>query len=182
MKFAKYIILSLMLSLLFGCNDSNEAEESSNNSLPVDSSMADEKGPPVDVDRKLIQNIDWEVSETFNSGSFVMRGLPEKVAFIDEPFKENIGNKYMWHFWGDIPDGKLTVLAIKEGSNEIVPALIVSSYEDERYVWTSISPAGPNNGADAHLPSNMKLNEKGKWALLVYLGENHVDNIVVEVN
>ncbi|WP_347553235.1 DUF4871 domain-containing protein (plasmid) [Pseudalkalibacillus hwajinpoensis] len=129
-----------------------------------------------------MQNIDWEVSETFNSGSYVMRGLPEKIGLIDAPFKKSIVKKYMWHFWGDIPDGELTVLAIREGSNEIVPALIVPSPEEERFVWTYDSPGGPNNGADASLPSNMQLDKKGKWALLVYLGEKYFDNIVVEVN
>ena len=182
MKFAKYIFMSLMLIMLFGCNDTNEKEESINNSVSVNSSKTEEKEPPVNVDKKVIQNIDWEVSGTFNSGSYVMRGIPEKVGFIDAPFIKNSGQKYMWHFWGDIPDGELTVLAIKKGSNEIVPALIVPSIEDERYVWTYNSPAGPNNGADAHLPSNLKLNEKGKWALLVYLGDKYFDNIVVEVS
>ncbi|MCA0173083.1 DUF4871 domain-containing protein [Bacillus sp. RAR_GA_16] len=182
MKFAKYIFVSLMLVTLFGCNDTNETEETINNSVSVNSSKTEEKKPPVNVDKKVIQNIDWEISETFNSGSYVMRGVPEKISFIDEPFKKSIVKKYMWHFWGDIPDGNLTVLAIREGGNEIVPALIVPSPEDERFVWTYDSPGGPNNGADAHLPSNLKLDEKGKWALLVYLGEDYFDNIVVEVS
>lgn len=162
--------------MLFGCNDMNETEETITHSVSV------EKEPPVSVDKEIIQNIDWEVSDPFKSSSYIMRGIPEKVGFIDEPFKKNSAQKYMWHFWGDIPDGKLTVVAIKKGRNDIFPALIVSSFEDEQYVWTYESPAGPNNGADAHLPSNMKLNEKGKWALLVYIGDTYFDTIVVEVS
>lgn len=171
-----------MLIMLFGCNNTVETEESINNSVSAISSKTEEKEPPVNVDKKVIQNIDWEVSETFNSGSYVMRGVPDKVGFIDEPFIKSSGKKYMWHFWGAIPEGDLKVLAIKKGSNEIVPALIDPSAEDVHYVWTYDSPAGPINGADASLPSNMQLNKKGKWALLVYIGDKYFDKIVVEVN
>ena len=58
MKFAKYFFVSLMFIMLFGCNEANETEESINNSVSVNSSKAEEKEPPVNVDKKVIQNID----------------------------------------------------------------------------------------------------------------------------
>ena len=136
-----------------------------------------EKNVPISIEEQIIQNINWEVSETFQADNYTMRGTPTKVAFIDAPFVQSEGQKYMWHFWGDIPDGKLTVVGIKKDSKEFVPVLT----RDEQYVWSYGHPAGPNNGADAHLPSTMELPERGKWALLVYLGDNYIDHIVVDV-
>jgi Domain of unknown function (DUF4871) len=134
--------------------------------------------PPVRVDEKVIRNIDWQVSPVFSAGGYQMRGVPNKVAFIDAPFFANQNGKYMWHFWGDsIPEGKVTIVAVKEGSGAITPALTL----DGKSVWTTGGLGGPNNGADAHLPSNMMLGERGKWALLVYIGNTFWDYVVVEV-
>ncbi|WP_239691248.1 DUF4871 domain-containing protein, partial [Geobacillus proteiniphilus] len=63
--------------------------------------MSDIEKIPVKIDQKVISHINWEVSPVFQSGNYKMRGVPNKVGFIDEPFIANKDSKYMWHFWGD---------------------------------------------------------------------------------
>ncbi|WP_221563386.1 DUF4871 domain-containing protein [Alkalihalobacillus sp. TS-13] len=134
----------------------------------------------VDVSDEMIEEINWEVSPEFQAGTYMMRGIENKVGFIDAGFVANQGNKYMWHFWGDHLEGKLSVVAVNENDpHTLVPAL--SNGEDTYFMWSATELAGPNNRADAHLPSNMELTGSGKWALLVFLGGNYIDHIVVEV-
>lgn len=173
MKYVKWMIVSLMVFALFGCiNPEKNTQQATKTSTATVSD-----NPPIEVDDKRTDEIDWNISETFESGSYTMRGIPNNVGFIEAPFIEESTKKYMWHFWGDIPDGELTVVALKEGEMNPTPVLVHGS----DHVWTYDAPGGPNNGADAHLPSNMMLPQSGKWALLVYLGEEYVDTIVVEV-
>ena len=167
MKFIKWILLAMLCILLFACE--NESTKPIDQNALVNPLDINELPSPIDVDEKIIQEIDWEVSETFKSSTYTMRGIPNKVGFIDAPFIENNGNKYMWHFWGELPEEDLTVLGVKKDSKKLIPVL------------TSESPAGPNNGADAHFPSNMMLPEPGKWALLIYLGDKYFDKIIVNV-
>ncbi|MCA1054148.1 DUF4871 domain-containing protein [Rossellomorea aquimaris] len=124
----------------------------------------------------MIQTIDWQVSETFKTSHYTMRGIRNKVAFIDAPFTDGREQKYMWHFWGVVPEGEFTVIGVKEGSDELSPVLTRGSQS----VWTYHSPGGQH--ADEHLPSTMSVRESGKWALLIYIGEEYFDQIIVEVN
>ena len=81
-------------------------------------------------------------------------------------------------FWGNnIPSGKLTVLGVKEGTKKAKPVLEL----DGQLVWASRELGGSNNGADAHIPSNMHIDHSGKWNLFIFIGEKYIDNIVVNV-
>jgi hypothetical protein len=170
------LLVAVIVLALASCSEETRQQTRGTESHAEETSGAET--PPVHVDEKVIRNIDWQVSPVFSSGSYQMRGVPNKVAFIDESFVANQNSKYMWHFWGEsIPEGKLTVVAVKEDSGAITPALTL----DGKSVWTTGDLGGPNNGADAHLPSNMMLGERGKWALLVYIGDTFWDYVVVEV-
>jgi hypothetical protein len=49
-------------------------------------------------------------------------------------------------------------------------------------VWEyDVSPGGPNNGADAHIPSNLSLPTSGLWKLDAYLGGKLKGSIIVDV-
>ncbi|MBS4220982.1 DUF4871 domain-containing protein [Bacillus sp. FJAT-49711] len=128
--------------------------------------------PPVTIGQNIINNIDWTVSSTFPHDIYTIRGIQDKIGFIDSHYTSGVPNKYMWHFWDSIPRGDLSVVAINEKSLKISPALM----HDDNYVWTT-SHVGPNYT----LPSNMKFNEPGKWALLIYIGDEYIDTIVVDV-
>ncbi|WAA12791.1 DUF4871 domain-containing protein [Fervidibacillus halotolerans] len=183
MNISKYLFVIVILFALSACSilekDGEKIQAQNPESTTAGKGMSNLEKVPVKIDQKIINNINWEVSPIFQSGNFKMRGVPNKVGFIDVPFIANKGNKYMWHFWGDsIPEGELTIVAVKKGSNDIAPAL----KRNGKNVWTTGVPAGgPHNGADAHIPSSMTLREPGKWALLVHLGKTYWDYIVIDV-
>ncbi|WP_051251517.1 DUF4871 domain-containing protein [Paenibacillus harenae] len=113
----------------------------------------------------------WELSPLFKSGSYSLRGIEQRVGFIDPGFIAGKGNKYMWHFWeaDQKLDGKLTVMAVKKGNNQMIG------------VFDGFSLGGALNGADRSVPSSMSLPEAGVWRLLPFVGGKLVDSIVVEV-
>ncbi len=117
--------------------------------------------------------ISWDISPTFQSGGYEMRGIPDRLAIIDTPFMAGQSQKYMWHFWGSLDEvtGKLTILAEHQDTGKKVPLL--------QKVY--IIPAKPNNGADNHVPSQMSLPSKGLWRLDAYIDERLFDSIVVQV-
>ncbi|KGA95619.1 hypothetical protein AJ85_06955 [Alkalihalobacillus alcalophilus ATCC 27647 = CGMCC 1.3604] len=116
---------------------------------------------------------DIEVSSIFNSGSYSMIGEEKKIGFIyDEystPFIAGEENKYMWHFWGENLEMKpLKVIGTNTETNQEVVVI------EEGFL------AGPNNEADAHMPSLMSLPTKGIWTLDAYIGEELFGTIVVK--
>lgn len=141
----------------------------------------DNQSPPFDLDPDIVESIDWELTGTFTSNGFVMRGHPNNVGFIDYFFKAGQGNKYMWHVWGeDVTSKNLTVLAIQENDSQPIPVFF-HSVNSENKIW-SIELGGAHNGADAHAPSLMGLPSPGLWALLVYIDDgDYLDYIVIEV-
>jgi len=112
-----------------------------------------------------------EVSETFRSGGFVMRGIEGKIGFIDVPFQANKGNKYMWHLWGSKEE--------LDGEFKIVGYSLENQTEIEMFQIDSLS--GPHNGADASTVSIMELPSKGLWELRAYIDNKLFETIVIEV-
>lgn len=113
----------------------------------------------------------WEAAGTFDAENYTMTGIEGKVGFINPGFVAGQPNKYMWHFWGNEEelDGRFEVLAVKQGSKELVP------------VFEADSLGGEHNGANRHLPSSMTLPEPGLWRLLPYVDGKLIESIVVEV-
>ncbi len=115
---------------------------------------------------------DWQASPEFRSGTYLMRGVEGKVAFIDAGFSAGMHQKYMWHFWGDKEkfDGGFQVKAIKEGEERPVDVFSTDSFF-----------SGSLNGADRIAVSTMSLPEPGRWRLLPYVDGRLLDTIVVDV-
>ncbi|WP_332698747.1 hypothetical protein [Halalkalibacter lacteus] len=116
---------------------------------------------------------DIEVSSMFKSGSYSMIGEEKKIGFIyDEystPFIAGEGNKYMWHFWGE--------------NLEMQPFKVIGTNTETGQEVVVIEDgflAGPNNEADAHMPSLMSLPTRGIWTLDAYVGEELFGTIVVK--
>ncbi|PWV99738.1 uncharacterized protein DUF4871 [Paenibacillus cellulosilyticus] len=124
-----------------------------------------------------IEEPSWDVSPEFRSGAYLMRGVEQKVGFIDAGFTANKPQKYMWHFWGDedLLNGPFEVKAVKQGTDKIIDV----------YSSNPISSAnaldGELNGADRHTITTMELPEAGRWRLLPYVKGRLLDTIVVEV-
>ncbi|MCM3719448.1 DUF4871 domain-containing protein [Fictibacillus phosphorivorans] len=183
MKWALLLLKILLLIIItIGCTNKEETKvlqkESNKKTEVSDSPLKEESEAPVEFNEEILTNTSWNISPTFESGGFEFIGKPQKMGVINEPFKSEKTSKYMWHFWGEnLPSGKLTVLGFKEGSKTAEPVLEL----DGKLVWASRELSGPNNGANAHIPSNMSIKNPGKWKLLVYIGETYIDNMVIEV-
>lgn len=124
-----------------------------------------------------------QVSPLFKSGSYNLQGVEGKIGILAPGgFVANKPNKYMWHFWGtkeELAQTPFKVEAIDLNTGEKHQVLLVGSGT----VWEyNYGLGGPNNGADAHLPSSMKLPHSGKWQLDAYLGGNLFGSIVINVS
>ncbi|PKR76861.1 hypothetical protein CEY16_13690 [Halalkalibacillus sediminis] len=112
-------------------------------------------------------------SSTFKAGSYEMIGEEGKLGFIyDEqgpPFIPGEGNKYMWHFWGDVSEGdSLKVVGTNQDTGE------------EEVIIDDIVLGGAHNTADAHTPSSMSVPSEGIWELDAYINNNLFGTVVVE--
>lgn len=128
-----------------------------------------------------------QVSPAFKSGSYTLQGIEGKIGILSPGFKANFGNKYMWHFWGtkeELSRVPFRVEAIDLKSGNKHQALLTGmGTAEKKHVWEYESRlGGPNNGADAHLPSGMELPHAGKWKLNAYLGGELFGSVVVEVS
>lgn len=130
------------------------------------------------VKMKDIEGIDWD-NKAMEFGRRYMIGNENKTGIIGADMPSLKGQKWMWHLW-DVPsDVELTVVGIHKETQSIHQVL----YEHDRksHYWTR-EMAGPNNGADAHMPSNVKFPESGEWAFLVYADGELYDIVVLEVS
>jgi len=120
-----------------------------------------------------------------NTGASMI-GIEDKIGILGPDFIAGQGNKFMWHFWGtkdEMNKKPFRVEAINLKTMKKNMALILDAgTSNERHVWEyNFAPAGPNNGADAHLPSNLSLASKGLWQLNAYIGGNLQGSLIVEV-
>ncbi len=113
----------------------------------------------------------WEVSPLFTSGTYQLRGIPNKVGFIDPGFIAGKDNKYLWHFWGSEYElnGNFKVKALKKGTHQLID------------VFSADYLGGKNNGADNSIPSSMSLPTSGRWQLLAYMNDQLFGSIVIDV-
>jgi hypothetical protein len=128
-----------------------------------------------------------QASPTFKSGVYTFYGLEGNIGLLAPGgFIANKANKYMWHFWGtkeELAQKPFRVEAINLKTNKKVKALaLIPDNNTLEMVWEYAgSLGGPNNGADAHLPSSLKLPTSGLWQLDAYLGGKLKGSIVVDV-
>jgi hypothetical protein len=116
---------------------------------------------------------DVEVSTMFKSGSYSMIGEENKIGFIYDdystPFIAGEGQKYMWHLWGE--------------NLEMQPFKVIGTNTEtgqEVVVIENSFLGGPNNEADAHMPSSMSLPTRGIWTLDAYVGDEIFGTVVVK--
>jgi len=102
-----------------------------------------------------------------------MQGIEGKLGLLGPEFVAGKSNKHMWHFWGTKEElgGKFRAEAVNIETGERMNPFPLDS---------PISVGGPNNGADGHAPSSIKLPEPGMWRLTAYFDEKLFASIVVE--
>lgn len=80
----------------------------------------------------------------------------------------------MWHLWG-VDDVDLTIVGFHKETRRVQKILV------NGFGWT-IRAMGPNNGADSHAPSTVKIPEAGECALLLYTDNKLFDILIYEIN
>jgi hypothetical protein len=106
-------------------------------------------GNPNFVRNEDLNSIDWERKAVEFDGFFGNEG---KSGIIGD--RSQVQNqKWMWHLWGvENPEGKtLTVVGVHREKRAIHKAMANG--------W-SVLLGGPNNGADAHVPSSVTLRDE----------------------
>ncbi len=133
------------------------------------------------------QDIDVQVSPTFKSGVYTLQGIEGRIGILAPGgFIANKPNKYMWHFWGtkeELARTPFKVEAIDLNTGKKHQVLLEGmGTPNKKFVWEYTRLGGPNNGADAHLPSGLELPNPGTWKLNAYLGGELFGSVVVNVS
>ncbi|MGN4123817.1 hypothetical protein ACMGD3_02120 [Lysinibacillus sphaericus] len=118
-----------------------------------------------------VETIDWD-KKAVELGDRGIIGNENKSGVIGVGLTTY---KWMWHLWGidNIYNTKLTIVGFHKESAKVQPILVNG--------WT-IGVGGPNNGADAHMPSGVIIPEPGDWAILLYVNGKLFDTLVYEIN
>jgi hypothetical protein len=131
------------------------------------------------------ENSSWKVSPYFKTNDRSLQGTIRKIGILGPQIKAQEVSKQMWHFWGEetvLRTGNLKIIAINKETKEEVQVLIKNAgTPNEQKVWEYGELGGPNNGADAHLPSNISFPYSGIWKLNAFIGGTLFESIVVEV-
>lgn len=119
------------------------------------------------------ENIDWN-RKAVEFGDRGILGNENKSGVIGAGMPSLNGQKWMWHLWG-VEDVDLTIVGYHRESKTVHPLLTNGMR------WT-IRAYGPNNGADAHTPSSVKIPAKGEWAILLYVDGKLFDQLIYDIN
>ncbi|MFA1819457.1 hypothetical protein ACDX78_04490 [Virgibacillus oceani] len=119
------------------------------------------------------QGVETKEASYFETETLTMLGEENKAGFIlseNQNLLANKPNKYMWHLWGneDFEEKDFKVTGVNLDTN------------DEEDIFTS-TLSGPNNGADAHVPTHMNFPSEGTWELSVFVDGEIFEKISVEV-
>ncbi|WLV25571.1 hypothetical protein QR721_05025 [Aciduricibacillus chroicocephali] len=168
--------LAIMLLIIFaGCKgtDDNLIEENedfreevkSKNTIKIPNDI------PGFVKMSDFQDIDWSKKATYIDGGDLIGNKGKAAILGADASPINNTPKWMWLLWG-VKDVDLTVIGYEKYSNTVSKVLTGG--------WTE-PVAGENDGADAHLPSNVELPKAGNWAMLLYCDGKLFDTIILDV-
>lgn len=121
--------------------------------------------------------IEWE-RKAVKFGDRGIIGNQNKSGVIGADMPTLNGQKWMWHLWG-VDKAELTVVGFHKETQTIHQVLYNGPSGDS--YWTG-QASGENNGADAHMPSNIALPKKGEWAFLLYTNDELFDILVYDIN
>lgn len=164
LKFIIIFFLSIVLGVV-GCSKDKTAE--SEWILPEDT--------PEFVEVSDLEKIDWDKKAVKFGDNNNIIGNEYKSGVIGADMPSLSDQKWMWHLWGiENPVAtQLTVVGLHRETGTVHQILTTG--------WT-IDLAGENNGADAHVPSSVKIPKAGEWAILLYTDEKLFDELVYEIN
>ncbi|PHA01147.1 DUF4871 domain-containing protein [Bacillus pseudomycoides] len=160
----------LLSSLIVGCTTTVDSKKIIETTQP-------QNNIPSFFHLSILKDVNWEESPSFEHDKISLKGIENKVALVDTTWIANQPKKYMWFFLApNPPSGKLTIVALKQGSTKLVPVF----FQDERTgnVWTAPQEITKDITS---ISSIMSLPSAGLWLLNVYIGEKLYGQIVVHV-
>lgn len=118
-------------------------------------------------------NIDWERKAVkFGHAGIIGNENKSGILGADTP-RVNSPQKWMWHLWGVPSNVDLTVVGFHRETQTVHQILTDH--------WTK-GTSGPHNGADAHVPSTVKIPMEGEWAIMLYIDGELFDILIFEIN
>ncbi|MGD6802622.1 hypothetical protein [Rossellomorea aquimaris] len=123
------------------------------------------------VEQQDFEEIDWNRKAVNFNGGIIGNENISGVIGIDMP--SLTPQKWIWHLWGN-KTSDLTVVGFHESSQTAYPIL------DNGWKWT-MQLGSAVNGADAHVPCAVTIPKPGKWAFLLYDGDELFDVLVYEI-
>src|SRR5690625_4355233 len=138
------LILFSMLFVMVACTSGKASQKE----------IALPENIPEFVTKDHFETINWE-RKAVEFGDRNVIGNENKSGVIGADSPSINGQKWMWHLWGiDNPENtKLTIVGFHKESRTVHQILIDG--------WTTIL-SGPNNNADGHTPSSVKIPKSGE--------------------
>jgi hypothetical protein len=158
----------MVVSMLFIVACSSEGTTETHILLPEDI--------PSFVQENDFNKIDWE-RKAVEFGNRGIIGNENKSGVIGASMPTLNGQKWMWHLWG-VENAELTVVGFHKETQTVHQVLYNGPGGD--FYWTR-QAGGEINGADAHMPSNIALPQKGEWAFLLYTDDELFDILVYDI-
>lgn len=123
----------------------------------------------------VLKDVDWEETPSFIQEKIPLKGIEEKIAMADSPIIAKEKNEIMWYFLDpEIPTGKLSIIALKQGS--VTPTPVLFQQETSKTTWTTSNTI---DSTTDELPLTMSLPSSGLWVLNIYVNEKYYDQFVI---
>lgn len=129
------------------------------------------KDIPSFVQESDFEKINWE-RKAVKFGDRGIIGNENKSGVIGADMPSLNGQKWMWHLWG-VNDVDVTIIGYHKETQTVHKIL--------KDGW-SIRTFGPNNSADTHAPSLVKIAKPGEWAILLYIDHKLFDTLIYKIN
>ena len=170
----KKIGTMLLLSLLItGCTQTQP--DSKEQKKDVIATSSTQVNAPSFFHLSVLKDVNWEEAPSFIDGKIPLKGIEGKIAMADSPIIAKEQNEILWYFLdSEIPTGKLSIIALKQGS--VTPTPVLFQKETSKQTWTT------SNTIDStanELPLTMSLPSSGLWVLNIYVNEKYYDQFVI---
>ncbi|MEB8803925.1 DUF4871 domain-containing protein [Bacillus cereus] len=169
----KKIGTMLLLSFLItGCTQAQPDSKASKTEAVATSNQVN---APSFFHLSILKDVNWEEAPSFIDGKIPLKGIEGKIAMADSPIIANEQNEIMWYFLdSEIPTGKLSIIALKQGS--VTPTPVLFQKEISKQTWTTSNTI---NSTTSKLPLAMSLPSSGLWLLNIYVNEKYYDQFVI---
>lgn len=170
----KKIGTMLLLSFLItGCTQTQP--DSKEQKKDVIATSSTQVNAPSFFHLSVLKDVNWEEAPSFIDGKIPLKGIEGKVAMADSPIIANEQNEIMWYFLdSEIPTGKLSIIALKQGS--VTPTPVLFQKETSKQTWTTSNTIDSTTN---ELPLTMSLPSSGLWLLNIYVNEKYYDQFVI---